>query len=92
MVEWQWEGGEPDCLGGMVGCRAVYKEGELEKQSSENPRLWKKRWFVMQENKLFYYKSQRDVIDNKPSDKTCCAVISLEDIDSVTTAVRAIRD
>ncbi|KAF1790515.1 Protein phosphatase 2C family [Phytophthora cactorum] len=62
--------------------------GYLEKQSSENPKLWKKRWFVMQESKLFYYKSQGDVKEQKPTDDTCCGVISMENIDSVTTAVR----
>ncbi|KAF1781745.1 Protein phosphatase 2C family [Phytophthora cactorum] len=60
--------------------------GYLEKQSSENPKLWKKRWFVMQESKLFYYKSQGDVKEQKPTDDTCCGVISMENIDSVTTA------
>jgi hypothetical protein len=63
-------------------------EGYLEKQSSENPKLWKKRWFVMQESKLFYYKTQSDVKEQKPTDETCCGVISMENIDSVTTAVR----
>ncbi|KAG3089629.1 hypothetical protein PI125_g17950 [Phytophthora idaei] len=65
---------------------AAFMEGYLEKQSSENPKLWKKRWFVMQESKLFYYKSQGDVKEQKPTDDTCCGVISMENIDSVTTA------
>ncbi|KAL4117556.1 hypothetical protein PRIC2_011545 [Phytophthora ramorum] len=65
---------------------AAFMEGYLEKQSSEDPRLWKKRWFVMQESKLFYYKSQDDVREQKPTDETCCGVISMENIDSVTTA------
>ncbi|ETO72818.1 hypothetical protein, variant 1 [Phytophthora nicotianae P1976] len=67
---------------------AAFMEGYLEKQSSEDPKLWKKRWFVMQESKLFYYKSQGDVKEQKPTDDTCCGVISMENIDSVTTAVR----
>ncbi|KUF78374.1 protein phosphatase 2C 52 [Phytophthora nicotianae] len=65
---------------------AAFMEGYLEKQSSEDPKLWKKRWFVMQESKLFYYKSQGDVKEQKPTDDTCCGVISMENIDSVTTA------
>ncbi|KAF4044788.1 Protein phosphatase 2C [Phytophthora infestans] len=65
---------------------AAFMEGYLEKQSSENPKLWKKRWFVMQESKLFYYKSQGDVKEQKPTDDTCCGVISMENIESVTTA------
>ncbi|KAG1695496.1 hypothetical protein DVH05_019653 [Phytophthora capsici] len=65
---------------------AAFMEGYLEKQSSEDPKLWKKRWFVMQESKLFYYKSQADVKEQKPTDETCCGVISMENIDSVTTA------
>lgn len=67
---------------------AAFLEGELEKQSSEDPTRWKKRWFVMLDSKLFYYKRRSDVLDKQPTDRTCCAVISLEDIDSVTTAVR----
>lgn len=63
-------------------------EGYLEKQSSEDPKLWKKRWFVMQDSKLFYYKTQNDVTEQKPTDEACCGVISMENIDSVTTAVR----
>lgn len=65
-------------------------EGFLEKQSSENPQLWKGRWFVMQDSQLFYYKSQTDVCEKKPTDPTCCGVIQLEAIDSVTTAVRCV--
>ncbi|OWZ16552.1 hypothetical protein PHMEG_0009640 [Phytophthora megakarya] len=61
-------------------------EGYLEKQSSEDPKLWKKRWFVMQDSKLFYYKTQSDVREQKPTDETCCGVIAMENIDSVTTA------
>lgn len=71
---------------------AVYMEGELQKQSSEDPARWKTRWFVMHESKLFYYKRRADIVDKKPTDRTCCAVISLEDIDSVTTAVRPLVD
>lgn len=63
-------------------------EGYLEKQSSEDAKLWKKRWFVMQDSKLFYYKAKSDVREQKPTDETCCGVISMENIDSVTTAVR----
>ncbi|KAG6616456.1 protein phosphatase [Phytophthora cinnamomi] len=65
---------------------AAFMEGYLEKQSSEDAKLWKRRWFVMQDSKLFYYKSQTDVKEQKPSDDTCCGVISMENIDSVTTA------
>ncbi|KAI9920506.1 hypothetical protein PsorP6_015717 [Peronosclerospora sorghi] len=65
---------------------AAFMEGYLEKQSCEDPKRWKKRWFVMQESKLFYYKTQQDVTEQKPSDETCCGVIVMEDIDSVTTA------
>ncbi|KAF1328475.1 Protein phosphatase, partial [Globisporangium splendens] len=61
-------------------------EGYLEKQSSENPFLWKGRWFVMNDSKLFYYKSQSDVRDKVFNDATVCGVIELADIDSVTTA------
>ncbi|KAJ0412080.1 hypothetical protein ATCC90586_004000 [Pythium insidiosum] len=60
--------------------------GYLEKQSLKSPDLWKRRWFVMQENVLFYYKSEEDVRDGKPSDETCCGIIQLDSIDSVTTA------
>ncbi|RLN10502.1 hypothetical protein BBJ28_00023612 [Nothophytophthora sp. Chile5] len=67
---------------------AAFMEGYLEKQSSEDARLWKRRWFVMQDSKLFYYKAQGDVREQKPTDETCCGVISMENIDSVTTAVR----
>lgn len=63
-------------------------EGFLEKQSSENPQLWKGRWFVMKDDKLFYYKREADVRDKLPTDATVCGVIPLADIDSVTTAVR----
>ena len=72
--------------------RAAFMDGFLEKQSSEDATLWKKRWFVMQDSKLFYYKSQRDVTEQKPTDETCCGVISMENIDSVTTAVRRSGD
>lgn len=65
-------------------------EGFLEKQSSENPQLWKGRWFVMKDDKLFYYKREADVREKKPSDPTVCGVIQLADIDSVTTAVRCL--
>ncbi|KAG7395296.1 hypothetical protein PHYBOEH_003963 [Phytophthora boehmeriae] len=68
------------------GKMAAFMEGYLEKQSSENPKLWKRRWFVMQDSKLFYYKAQSDVREQKPTDETCCGVISMENIDSVTTA------
>ncbi|TYZ68115.1 hypothetical protein PybrP1_000766 [[Pythium] brassicae (nom. inval.)] len=61
-------------------------EGFLEKQSSENPRLWKGRWFVMKDDKLFYYKREADARDKLPTDPTVCGVIQLADIDSVTTA------
>lgn len=79
-------------MGGSVlrCCRTVFMEGFLEKQSSENPQLWKGRWFVMQDSQLFYYKSQADVREKKPTDPTCCGVIQLEAIDSVTTAVRSL--
>ncbi|KAJ0388584.1 hypothetical protein P43SY_011684 [Pythium insidiosum] len=65
--------------------------GYLEKQSLKSPDLWKRRWFVMQENVLFYYKSEEDVRDGKPSDETCCGIIQLDSIDSVTTAVRVMQ-
>ncbi|KAE9123548.1 hypothetical protein PF005_g8184 [Phytophthora fragariae] len=65
---------------------AAFMEGYLEKQSSEDAKLWKKRWFVMQDSKLFYYKAKSDVREKKPTDETCCGVISMENIDSVTTA------
>lgn len=63
-------------------------EGYLEKQSSEDPNLWKGRWFVMKDSKLFYYKKEADVREKVFSDTTVCGVIQLADIDSVTTAVR----
>lgn len=63
-------------------------EGFLEKQSSENPRLWKGRWFVMKDDQLFYYKRESDARDKLPTDPSVCGVIPLADIDSVTTAVR----
>ncbi|TDH67405.1 hypothetical protein CCR75_000404 [Bremia lactucae] len=66
--------------------RAAFMEGYLEKQSLEDPERWKKRWFVMQDSKLFYYKTQDDVKEQKPTDDSCCGVISMENIDSVTTA------
>uniref|UniRef100_M4BCU8 PPM-type phosphatase domain-containing protein n=1 Tax=Hyaloperonospora arabidopsidis (strain Emoy2) TaxID=559515 RepID=M4BCU8_HYAAE len=66
--------------------RAAFMEGMLEKQSSEDLKLWKKRWFVMRESKLFYYKAESDVTEQKPTDEACCGVISMENIDSVTTA------
>uniref|UniRef100_A0AAV1TF88 PH domain-containing protein n=1 Tax=Peronospora matthiolae TaxID=2874970 RepID=A0AAV1TF88_9STRA len=65
---------------------AAFMEGMLEKQSSEDLKLWKKRWFVMRESKLFYYKAESDVTEQKPTDEACCGVISMENIDSVTTA------
>ncbi|CAI5735606.1 unnamed protein product [Peronospora farinosa] len=65
---------------------AAFMDGYLEKQSSEDAKLWKKRWFVMQDSKLFYYKTQSDVTEQKSTDETCCGVISMENIDSVTTA------
>ena len=70
--------------------RAAFMEGMLEKQSSEDLKLWKKRWFVMRESKLFYYKAESDVTEQKPTDEACCGVISMENIDSVTTAVRRV--
>ncbi|TMW55418.1 hypothetical protein Poli38472_013309 [Pythium oligandrum] len=64
----------------------VQMAGYLEKQSVKNPEVWKRRWFVMQESVLFYYRSEHDVRDKKPTDATCCGVIQLDAVDSVTTA------
>ena len=42
-------------------------EGWLEKQGVKGLiKGWKRRWFVVKENKLFYYKTKEDV---KPTGK-----------------------
>jgi hypothetical protein len=66
----------------------VQMTGYLEKQSTKNPDVWKRRWFVMQESALFFYRSESDAIETKPSDRTCCGTIPLDSVHSVTTAVR----